>query len=386
MYVGVYRDGTGWSKAAQDYILSLDAADVEVVPRPLKLNDSRYPIPKRIEELEDRSAVGCDAVIQHVLPHQMEYDSRCGKNIGLFASETSNFRATPWPERLNLMDEVWVINRQQAEACKASGITRLVRVVPHATDITRFQRNYEPLPDLKANLEGNFAFYTIGELVRRKNLPALLKAFHLEFAPSEPVSLVIKASLPGGTPEQSAQKVLEVTTEVKRALKLYPSAEHYHREHVITQRFSEEAMMRLHATCDCFVSASFGEAWCLPAFDAMAMGKTPIVPNSTGFRDYISWPKQPMVGNEWAAASWEKSGILVDCRPEPVFGVFDTFTELFTGREEWGAVSIPHLRSTMRTVYESAQLRAKVSEAGMERAYDFSYEKIGQQMRKFLES
>ena len=40
LYIGCYRDGTGWAKAAQNYILSLDTAGVEVVPRFIKLNDN----------------------------------------------------------------------------------------------------------------------------------------------------------------------------------------------------------------------------------------------------------------------------------------------------------------------------------------------------------
>ena len=39
LYIGHYREGTGWGRAAIDYILSMDAAGIEVVPRAVKLND-----------------------------------------------------------------------------------------------------------------------------------------------------------------------------------------------------------------------------------------------------------------------------------------------------------------------------------------------------------
>ena len=52
LYIGCYRDGTGWGQAAIDYILSLDAAGIDVVPRPIKLNDRQINLPKRISELE----------------------------------------------------------------------------------------------------------------------------------------------------------------------------------------------------------------------------------------------------------------------------------------------------------------------------------------------
>ena len=40
LFIGCYRDGTGWAKAAGDYILAMDAAGIDVVCRPLKLNDN----------------------------------------------------------------------------------------------------------------------------------------------------------------------------------------------------------------------------------------------------------------------------------------------------------------------------------------------------------
>ena len=75
LYVGCYRDGTGWGNAAIDYILSLDAAGVDVVPRAIKLNNEQVELPSRIVELENKSSSGCDVCIQHILPHFMEYSS-----------------------------------------------------------------------------------------------------------------------------------------------------------------------------------------------------------------------------------------------------------------------------------------------------------------------
>ena len=371
LYIGVYRDGTGWGQAAIDYILSLDAAGVEVVPRALKLNGRQHVPPERVLELESKSSRGCDVVVQHVLPHQMDYNGRMF-NVGLFASETSDFRASVWPDRLNCMDKVVVINRQQAEAARRSGVTVPIYVVPHATDISRFQRSYEPLESLRPYKErGDFLFYFIGEMVRRKNLAALLKAFHLEFDPSEPVQLVIKTDRPGLPPDESRRHVEAFCNEIKRGLKLHGGkVEHYKEEVVITDRLTDQGMMRLHATCDCFVLPSYGEAWAIPAFDAMAMGKTPIVTACTGFLDYLS----------------DSEGWLVRCHEEPVFGVNDTFEDLFVGSESWSAVDISHMRRCMRDAYEKESLRKEKATNGIAKAYDFSYGVIGPVLKKALEN
>ena len=47
LYLGYYRDGTGWAKAAQNYILALQSAGVDVVPRYVKLNDVDGEVPDR---------------------------------------------------------------------------------------------------------------------------------------------------------------------------------------------------------------------------------------------------------------------------------------------------------------------------------------------------
>ena len=66
LFVGVYRDGTGWGNAAQNYILALDAANVDVVPRHIKLNNNQADVPERILELEKKDISGCELVIQNI--------------------------------------------------------------------------------------------------------------------------------------------------------------------------------------------------------------------------------------------------------------------------------------------------------------------------------
>jgi glycosyltransferase involved in cell wall biosynthesis len=370
LYVGVYRDHTGWGRAATDYILALDAAGVDVVPRPLKLNDARAVIPERLLELESRSARGCDVVIQHVLPHQLDYNGRFARNVALFASETGHFRSSVWPERLNTMDQAVVINRQQVAAARQSGVTIPISVVPHASDTDRFLRGYPVLDTLAPYLEaGEFLFYWVGEFVRRKNLAALIKAFHLEFDPAEPVRLVIKTSEPGATPRQCQEHVKKFCGEIRRGLKLHGGdLSRYTQEVVLTERLTEQGMMRLHCSCNCFVMPSYGEAWCIPAFDAMACGNTPIVTACTGFLDYVS----------------EETGWLVPCHEEPVFGVLDSFEDLYVGNETWSAVNIPALRRAMREAFSDRTLKEEKAAKGMERAHDFSYESVGLKFKEAL--
>jgi len=143
LYIGCYREGTGWGQAAIDYILAMDAAGIDVVPRAAKLNNKQPDLPKRILELESKDSSGSDICIQHVLPHMMDYNSRFKKNIALYATETSNFSFSNWHRKINCMDEAWVINEQMVQASKASGVKVPIKVVPHATDFSKFESGYK---------------------------------------------------------------------------------------------------------------------------------------------------------------------------------------------------------------------------------------------------
>ena len=367
LYTGCYRDGTGWGQAAIDYILSMDAVGIDVVPRPIKLNQTIVDIPKRISELEKKDSSGASVCIQHILPHMMEFSSKFDKNIGLYATETSNFKDSGWARKINMMDEAWVINNQMFHASKDSGVTIPIKVVPHATDFSKFERGYKKL-DLSIP-EDNFVFYTIADLNKRKNLEAFVKAFHTEFEPSEPVSLLIKTNKYGMEPDEIALKVRDLCNNIKSGLKKYNSIGDYKDDLIITTVVSEEDVCRIHNTCDCFVTSSYGEAWCIPAFDAMGFGKTPICTNIGGMADFVG-----------------DGGFLVEGMMEPVFGMMETFNDLFTANESWCSVSIQGLMDCMRHVYENRQDLKNMKKTGLKRAYEYSHENIGNLIKGLLDA
>lgn len=375
LYVGHFYDGSGFSQAAINWALALDAVGVDVVCRPFRLNDHRGSIPERILELEAKDSRGCDVCIQHTLPAYFSYNGRFQKNIGLFVCETNNFRSSGWAERANTMDEIWVGCWANKFACRDSGVDIPVHVIPHAANVSKYQANYvatrgilpnDPLgPVIGRKAEGEFLFYTIGEAVRRKNLAALVRAFHAEFDTNEPVRLVIKTSLPGKAPQETAQHIAKFCDEVRTGLRIRKT---YRSEIVITDRLSDHDILVLHQLCDVFVQPSYGESWSQPSFDSMAMGKTPIVTDGGGYIDYMN----------------NNCGWLVESRPEPCFAAFDTLEGLYTADEAWRSVDISQLRRAMRESYEKQDVRAEKSRKGIERAAKFGFPTVGASMKKLL--
>tara|TARA_R110000824_G_scaffold177357_6_gene356709 strand:+ start:2185 stop:3315 length:1131 start_codon:yes stop_codon:yes gene_type:complete len=371
LFVGVYKDGTGWGNAAQNYILALDAAGVDVIPRHLKINNTETEVPERILELEKKDISNCNVVIQNLLPYHMEYNGNFDKNIGLYFTETDSIVRSGWAEHINLMDEAWVANSQSENTSKSSGVTVPITTLPVPVDTSIYETEYDNLYKQLPQLKDNFVFYFVGEVTRRKNLVALLKAFHLEFSPYENVHLLIKANLSGLSDDECSQRVQEMCETVKRELKLYKNPNDYKQELILCQNLSQELMMVLHNTCDCFVMPSFGEGWCMPAFDAMAMGNTPIVNNIGGMREFIN----------------DENGWLVKNTKEPVFGMGDTsFPKMFTGRENWWSIDIIDLMRCMREAYENNEERKKKSDTGINNAYDFSLSKIGREMKDAIKN
>jgi glycosyltransferase involved in cell wall biosynthesis len=266
------------------------------------------------------------------------------------------------------MDEVWAINNDMRTACINSGVKRPVGVVPHAVDTTKFERSYKPLdiPDVR----GSFVFYFVGECIIRKNLIALLKAFHTEFAPWEPVSLVIKTGLPGVSPQEVGQLISEMCRNVKYNLKLYPP-EKYHREVIITERLAEEDLMRLHVACDCFVNASHGEAACLSLYDALGVGNPVITTAYGGPGEIVT----------------RASGWLVPYRMEPCFAaVQGALPELYSARENWASPNPIKLQEAMREAFENRELFLSKCEHAITVPYTYSYKAVGEHIKELLTS
>ena len=58
LYIGNYRDGTGWANACINNILALDSAGVNVVPRAITFETQQQDYPSRIKELSKNPPMG----------------------------------------------------------------------------------------------------------------------------------------------------------------------------------------------------------------------------------------------------------------------------------------------------------------------------------------
>ena len=366
LFIGHYREGGGWAKASIDFIQALDSIGIDIVCRNVSLTNKYVDIPQRVMELENKSLDNVDYCIQHVLPHHLVSTAKFKKNIAYFEYETNNMKQNEWTNNLHLVDEVWVANKTLHKVVSEAGIKNC-KIVPHCFDISTYSKEYEKinLQDMK----DKFIFYYIGDYNSRKNIDSIIRCFHSEFCNDEKVALLVKINKFGTTKEQLRKIYTDNSTHIKQIIRTKPSLERCCSEIVITEDLTSDQINSIHQRCDCFITISHGEAWSIPAFDAMAFGNTPICSNEGGPKDFID-------------ASDVNTGSLID-------GIYNVcncpdaaFPHIFTGREEWFEPSESETKKQMRYYYEN---RGNINRAaGLERAKQFSYENIANKIKDYL--
>lgn len=387
-YLSVYRDGTGYANAAIRNMLAMEAGGIDLVARAIGLSQSKnHAIAKSVEHLEEKDTDGVDVVFQHILPHMFEYKAGV-KNIGFFTWETTHFRRSNWTYCCNIMDEIWVPSIQNAQAVRDSNVTVPVKVFPHSCDTTRFGDKPEPLNI--PILQDKCVFYVVGEMTRRKNIVAVLRAFYSAFSLRDDVALVIKTNVPGKSPDEATEILRKTIEDIKKSMHTYVKHPYYPPVICITDFLPDEKLDQLHTACDVFVLASHGEAWGIPAHDAMGFGNPVILSNWGSFPELTYTQASKYWIPDTRRFEWPGDidcGWLVKGQLTPCFGHVDSFPDLYTGDESWFDPDICHLTECMKQAYKEWQNGSlgKRGLAAKRRAIEFSYDKVGLIAKRLLE-
>ena len=236
------------------------------------------------------------------------------KRIGFVVWEPS--RLLPAQARLiGGLDEVWTATEWSRRLLIANGIREeLVRVVPEGVDVERFTpaETREPRP---------FRFLCVARWQVRKGVDDLIAAYCREFAPDEPVELVLRSVL------TAREKPVEA--RIAELPGPHPPIVG------IDGMFTPQAMAELYRSADAFVLPTKAEAWGLPVFEAMASGLPVIVTNCS------------------APAELLDDSIAYLIRVKAMVPAYDPVW--YPDRHaygEWAQPDVEHLQSLMRHVYE----------------------------------
>jgi hypothetical protein len=225
-------------------------------------------------------------------------------------------------------------------------------------------------------IDDTFKFYYIGDLNDRKNIGCISTCFHSEFDKSEDVSLIIKVRKFGRAPEQTQVELDQILSSHKMSLRIHKSIQDYKKEVVVTEEINDQDLCGMHSYADCFILPSHGEAWSIPALDALGFGNTPICSNFGGPKEFI----EP--DNKYTGALID--GVFSCCKCSDA-----AFPDIFTGKEYWFQPCEKLLREQMREYYElykkdPVKHKQKAKEAGLSRVEKFSHKNIGEKMLEVL--
>lgn len=368
LYIGHYKEGSGWSQAAIDLIQCIDSVGIDVTCRNIKLTNKDSGVPSKILELEKKDLQNIDVCIQHVLPHHLVGTQKFKKNIAYFFGESNTIKYCTWYNSLKIMDEIWLPNETLKQCfIQDEFIESKLRKVPLPVNLEKYKQ-----PNIKLinfNDAYKFKFYSIVDLNDRKNIESIIRSFHGEFEYYEPVSLVLKVKKYGFSPEELTKHVTDICNNIKKELRIYDNLEKYHKEIIITEDLPNEVIQSLHLSCDCFINTTHGEGWSIPSFDAMCYGKTPICSNEGGPKEFID--------SQDLSTGCLINGIMNVCEHgDPAF------PDIFTGKEEWFVPEERKIKQAMRYYYENRDKIDKLS--GLKRAELFSYNNIGNLVKDIL--
>ena len=324
-YIGNFNDGTGWSKASTYNALALNVAGHDVYCEEVKYGTQEIVINDKILDLINKKTDSYDMIINHVIPRDYQYINGV-KNIGCVELETLTLSNILWLKNLDLMDEIYVPNQASKDCLINSHIhPDKIKIFNHSFDHQKVINNESKV--FVEELKNTFNFVFVGEFSKRKNLEVLLRAFHSEFHFSEPVNLYLKTNMDISVINKFKQSIYD-------RLKL---RNRYKKEIIISEFLTEESLWSTIKQCHAFVMPSYGEAWCYPAMEAMAMGIPTIYTDGIGIGDYA--PKE--------------ANFAVKSTIQPCYGATDAhFSDIYTSNDKWLEIDVLDLQKNMREIFE----------------------------------
>jgi len=191
---------------------------------------------------------------------------------------------------INRCDEVWAVSEQVQQTLLQAGVEKPIYVIPHALQPELLETPpKEVAPDIAPRVHPNIGpheykhtspvcFYYVGSWDERKNVrDGLLQAyFNTGWTSSDPVELVIHSPAPSGRDVVAHDKLLHEQLDWLRGQQPQPFDAPV--VHLSTRPRPYSWICKLHAINHVFVTATRGEGFCLPAWEAAAAGNLVVVP------------------------------------------------------------------------------------------------------------
>jgi len=277
-FFGPIQDWSGYATVGRNFALALDKLGVDIRVRDGSVDRTKIITQPRLYELMAKGFGEGDIEINCVTPQRFRiYHEK--PTIGQCVFETNSLPPV-WSAYCNQMDEIWVPCKFNVETFIRGGVEKeKLHIVPHGVNTEIFKPGLAPLNIRRKK----FAFIAVGQFMFRKGWEELLSAYVSEFTDEDDVTLIIKSYLFSDSSYDKLilnQLLSDCVFKVRG--RCIPDIQLVHR------KLTDIQMAHLYNTADCFVLPSKGEAWCLPASEAMACGLPAIMTNWGGQTDFIN--------------------------------------------------------------------------------------------------
>lgn len=349
-----YINATGYSIAAQDYILAMKHVDpalqikLRYVNAAIKIGVSpnRQQLFAAMQKLKDEEH---QVSVYHTIPHLYKRVPTAQKHVGVCLFETIN-PPKSWVNMMNQMDAIITASDFNKNIFATNGVAKPINVVPHAFDPRLFHKDVQAIGRYR-----QFTFLAMGTWKTRKNWDVLIKAFYDGFERKDNVCLLIKTDKPK---ELAAEVVRIKRTGSWRSKETGPI---YTEEKTNCSFEDIPAFMKKG---DVYICASLGEGFGLPGLHAMALG-IPVI--TTKFGGALQYAKP-------------ETCTYIEPKSYKTYPTMDRIPQF--ANCIWPVIQMEDVRDVMRQVYENIP-RDKVAFAYDYVQKNFNYDVIG---RRFIEA
>jgi glycosyltransferase involved in cell wall biosynthesis len=356
---------SGYGEHARFVFQSLKTnPDIDLYIMPLNWGQSNWVYEDTEERLEidgyiqkaAQSDGNFDISIQVTIPN--EWVNAAPINVGVCAGIETDKVSMAWLKKANEMDKVIVVSNHAKDTfTKAkyslgqfSNSESITYKCETPVEIVHYGvKNVVPT-ELDLELESDFNFLTVAQLGPRKNLENTVRWFVEEFIDEE-VGLVIKGHWMNNSlidrrkMIQVLQSLLEEYEDRKCSV------------HLLHGNMSDEEIhgLYVHPKIKAYMTATHGEGFGLPIFEAAYSGLPVVAPSWSGQVDFLSAPvKNEKSGKVKRKALYEKVGYELKTPEKEAL-----WKEVIEPDVKWCYPKEDRFKTALRNVYRSNGLKKK---------------------------
>ena len=337
-YIGAFKHPTGYGEATRSHVKAIQIAGSEVFA---KLNHANFGGMENElmhdEEIDAMLERGkgeppADFWVWHVTPDDTGLIT--GKPNFLYSVWETHGLPYGWADRCNQMDGLLTCSDFSAGLFREGGVTKPIVVAPHPIDVDFFKPAEGESPIRQIFPGVDTLFLVVAQWMPRKGIEDILAAYGAEFEPDEKVGLVLLVWRWGhSVNERRACKGYskEILGRLNKSV-----AKVWH----LGDKVSPVVLAQLYQAADVLVSASRGEAFSLPIFEAAASGTPSISTGWGGMWDFLT----------------DDMGYRVAYDIETVNNVGAKWKH-YNAHQKWARVRLDDLRRAMREAHENPEQR-----------------------------